>query len=239
MIEKLTNYLLTEQFRTRTLNPPSRPGVSSPFNSLLHQEMETLDPLETMAFNYLIKTIEFILAQKDQTDQPASFYGIPLGREDLFQSLPVYKNPDPQGPPDISASKSKGQEIDEIIQGAAEQYGVESTLIKAVIAVESNGNPRAVSAAGAQGLMQLMPKTAVELGVVNPFDPVQNVQAGTRYLGRLLDRYQGNRKLALAAYNWGIGNLEKNPTGLPKETRDYIVRVEKQYQSYQNSSSTA
>ncbi len=105
--------------------------------------------------------------------------------------------------------------------------------------MESNGNPKAVSPAGAQGLMQLMPRTAAELGVIDPFDPAQNIRAGTRYLSRLLDRYQGNQKLALAAYNWGMGNLEKNPSGLPKETRNYIVRVEKQYQSYLNSSSTA
>ncbi len=84
----------------------------------------------------------------------------------------------------------------------------------------------AVSPAGAQGLMQLMPKTAAEMGVTDPFDPRQNILGGCRYLSRLLDRYQGNLRLALAAYNWGMGNLEKNPGALPRETRNYISQVE-------------
>ena len=183
--------------------------------------------------------MESILSKTDQVDQWASFSRIPFLGEGSFQPQPVYKNPLSETGPGALANKPRGQEIDEIIQGAADQYGVEPSLIKAVISIESNGNPLAVSPAGAQGLMQLMPKTAVELGVTDPFDPAQNVRAGTRYLSRLLDRYQGNQKLALAAYNWGMGNLEKNPSALPKETRNYIARVENQYQAYLNSSSTA
>lgn len=113
-----------------------------------------------------------------------------------------------------------------IIEEAALTYGVDPTLIRAVIQAESNGNPRALSPAGAQGLMQLMPATAQELGVKDPFDPKENIMAGTRYLRRLLDRYHGNTRLALAAYNWGMGNLENRPHALPQETRDYIARVE-------------
>ncbi len=153
-----------------------------------------------------------------------------------MQPQRVLKNPLSGTGPGLSAGQPKGQEIDEIIQEAADQYGVDPSLIKAVITVESNGNPKAQSPAGAQGLMQLMPKTAAELGVTDPFDPAENIRAGTRYLSRLLDRYQGNQKLALAAYNWGMGNLEKNPSALPKETRTYIVRVEKEYQASLNSS---
>jgi len=77
--------------------------------------------------------------------------------------------------------------------------------------------------------MQLMPKTAAELGVTNPFDPAQNIMGGTSYLRTLLDRYRGDVRLALAAYNWGMGNLEKRPEAMPRETRDYIARVESQY----------
>ena len=74
-----------------------------------------------------------------------------------------------------------------------------------------------------------MPGTAAELGITNAFDPVQNIMGGTRYLSRLLDRYREDVKLALAAYNWGMGNLEKRPESMPLETKNYINKVENQY----------
>ncbi|MBI4767761.1 MAG: lytic transglycosylase domain-containing protein [Deltaproteobacteria bacterium] len=159
--------------------------------------MNTAALLETSVLNYLIKTMELILSRTDKPDQYAPFPRIPFWGEGSLQPLPVPNNPVTETSSEASANKPKGQEIDEIIQGAADQYGVEPSLIKAVVAVESNGNPRAVSPAGAQGLMQLMPKTATELGVIDPFDPAQNIMAGTRYLSYLLDRYKGNQKLAL------------------------------------------
>ncbi len=239
MIEKLTNYGLTGNLDQRVTVPSSFSDPASPFHDLLKNEMNLSSPLEKMALDFLIKTIESILSKTDQKGQWSSFSGIPSLGESFSQPHQVLKNPSSEPGPGLSTGQPKGQEIDEIIQGTAGQFGVDPSLIRAVISVESNGNSKAVSPAGAQGLMQLMPRTAAELGVTDPFDPAQNIRAGTRYLSRLLDRYQGNQKLALAAYNWGMGNLEKNPSGLPKETRNYIVRVEKQYQSYLNSSSTA
>lgn len=115
--------------------------------------------------------------------------------------------------------------IDRIIGHSSEKYGVDATLIRAVIRAESDFDPRATSPRGAMGLMQLMPETAKDLGVTNPYDPVQNVAAGTRYLKTLLDRYDGNTNAALAAYNWGMGNVERNPGRLPEETKTYIARV--------------
>ena len=128
-----------------------------------------------------------------------------------------------------SKPRTRGQDFDCPIAEAAAKYDLEPALIRAVIQVESNRNAGAVSPAGAQGLMQLMPKTAAELGVTNPFDPAQNIEGGSRYLRQLLNRYQGDRRLALAAYNWGMGNLEKRPEALPKETQQYILKVEKAY----------
>lgn len=112
----------------------------------------------------------------------------------------------------------------EIIQ-AAQKHGLSPNLIQAVIKAESNFNPQAVSSVGAQGLMQLMPETAKELGVIDPFDPVQNINAGSQYLKGLLQRYHGDIRLALAAYNWGMGNLERNPERLPEETKKYVAKV--------------
>ncbi|MEW5804264.1 MAG: lytic transglycosylase domain-containing protein [bacterium] len=123
------------------------------------------------------------------------------------------------------------QDFEGIIGESARKYNLDPALIKAVIAVESGGDPKAVSPAGAQGLMQLMPGTAAELGVNDPFDPAQNIMGGTRYLRQLLDRYGGKLRLALAAYNWGMGNLENRPNALPKETQNYILRIEKQYRA--------
>jgi len=109
----------------------------------------------------------------------------------------------------------------------AETHAINPALVRAVIQAESAWNTRAVSPKGALGLMQLMPETATELGVVDPFDPAQNIQAGVRYLKRLLDRYDGNAELALAAYNAGPGAVEKYGGKIPpyRETRDYVRKI--------------
>lgn len=124
------------------------------------------------------------------------------------------------------------QWLDPIISKASNRYGVDAGLIKAVIKAESGFNPNAVSHAGAQGLMQLMPGTARALGVNDSFDPEQNVMAGTRFLRDLLKRYNGNLDSTLAAYNWGPGNVDRKPDHLPRETREYLVRVKQLYSSY-------
>jgi len=113
------------------------------------------------------------------------------------------------------------------IQKAAARYGLNADLIRAVIRAESAGKQDAVSSKGAQGLMQLMPATARQYGVVDPFDPEQNIDGGSKYLSYLFTRYGGNTKLALAAYNAGEGTVDKYG-GIPPytETRNYIRKIE-------------
>lgn len=121
-------------------------------------------------------------------------------------------------------------DYESIIKGAAAAFGVDPALVRSVIAVESNFNPGSTSSKGAMGLMQLMPATAAELGVRNAYDPAENIRAGVRYLKMLLDRYDGDIETALAAYNWGMGNVEKRPARLPMETRNYIAQVNRHYE---------
>ncbi len=129
----------------------------------------------------------------------------------------------------------------EIIRAAAERYGVDADLIHCVIAVESNFNPKAVSRMNARGLMQLLPKTAVRMGVKNIFDPKENVDGGTRYLRDMLLRYHNEIPLALAAYNAGPENVTRYGNRVPpyRETMLYVQTIARGYAKIKAKALTA
>lgn len=153
----------------------------------------------------------------------------------------VLSNRRPQGAPARSYAVSETQSVrttryatvdrsrayDDLIREHAREQGVRADLVRAVMQVESAFNPTARSVKGALGLMQLMPATIKQFGVANPFNPEENIRAGVRYLRELLDRYQNNETLALAAYNAGPGAVDTHGQAVPpyRETRDYVAHV--------------
>jgi soluble lytic murein transglycosylase-like protein len=130
-----------------------------------------------------------------------------------------------------STSDSPSQTINDFIHAAATEHGVDPLLIKAIIKAESNFDPAAVSPKGAQGLMQLMPATAKDLQVTDPFDPQDNITGGAKYLRFLLNSYEWNLELSLAAYNAGPGKVKKSVPNID-ETKRYVAKVLESYQDY-------
>jgi soluble lytic murein transglycosylase-like protein len=132
---------------------------------------------------------------------------------------PAYRTTQP-----TSAAASR---YDDLVLEHASRHSLRPELVRAVIQVESGFNARATSPKGAMGLMQLMPATARDLGVRDPYDPAENIRGGTKYLRQLLDKYRGNEELALAAYNAGSGAVDKYGQRIPpyRETKDYVSKV--------------
>jgi len=136
----------------------------------------------------------------------------------------------------LAQSGRNPKEFEPIITQYSTDYGVDRSLVKAVIHAESSYNPQAVSHKGAIGLMQLMPGTAQDLKVVNSFDPQDNIRGGVRYLRFLLDTFRGDVALALAAYNAGLSKVARYG-GIPpyEETRNYVTRVLSLQKNYQTN----
>ncbi len=176
---------------------------------------DVLSPLSTSDTTPVKMILENIMENRQKSDTPPVTITLPQSLPDTHELTPP-------------SSSMQG-----LIAKASQRHGVDEALIKAVVKAESNFNPNAVSHAGAQGLMQLMPATAKGLGVTDSFDPEQNIMAGTRFLKDMLKRYQGNIDSALAAYNWGPGNVDRKGTGaLPQETREYLAKVKTLYSQY-------
>ena len=130
--------------------------------------------------------------------------------------------------PDRSLNSDVTRRYDQIITEAAERHGVSFSLLKAMIKIESDFNPRAISRAGAMGLMQIMPENIKRLKIKDPFDPRENIMGGTRYLKQMIDRFNGKLSLALAAYNAGPNTVERYQRIPPfTETEDYVEAVMK------------
>lgn len=150
------------------------------------------------------------------TDEPREGYHLYLGSERS------------------SSAYAAQTDYDAWIQEAARKYDVAVGLIKAMIKVESSFNHRAISPAGAKGLMQVMPHNFAELGIRDPFDPYQNIMGGVRYLRKMLNQYNGDLQLALAAYNAGPNAVDQYGRRIPPyaETVDYVRKVMKYYIVY-------
>jgi soluble lytic murein transglycosylase-like protein len=153
-------------------------------------------------------------------------------------AIQVRHSSSPVWPPSVlpNAAGANAGDYDQLIRSAAVRHQVEPSLIKAVIAAESSFRPDAVSPSGAKGLMQLMDSTSLDMGVTDPFDPEQNINGGARYLAGLLQKYQGETGVALAAYNAGPGTIDRlgirtdadlrgSYQRLPKETQSYVRKV--------------
>lgn len=160
----------------------------------------------------------------------------PAGGQFAFDAVFSNALNDQQGADGASELSGLSTSLSALIQDQGTTQGVDPNLLKAVIRNESNFNPRAVSSAGAQGLMQLMPGTARDLGVQNSFDPVQNVAGGAKYLKGLLQKYHQSVPMALAAYNAGPGAVDRHG-GIPPyaETSQYVKKVMQSYQRYQQA----
>jgi len=187
----------------------------------------------SQAFSVMMSSLLRALNEKDQQtqmaiDKNANFDGLHINdinlRPDIAIQTPVNNN------------KSDGARIEEAIKISSKKHGIDEGLIRAIIKVESDFNPKVVSSAGAMGLMQLMPENVRHYGVSDPFNIEENIDAGTRHIKDYLEMFDNDLEMALVAYNFGPGNMRKRSiTGsddfykLPTETKNYLVKIGKYY----------
>ncbi|PKN10772.1 MAG: lytic transglycosylase [Deltaproteobacteria bacterium HGW-Deltaproteobacteria-7] len=239
--------LLNQQGNGKTNSTPSADKSVSKFNNYLSELIGNKDniSLDSSAMTTLSKDQLILFTKALQIQMNARLYNTVFNNslesnalaskvmQDYGARISHHRSDTSKNNQQTPKNNLSGHDphINQIVDQAAQKFDVDADLIRSVIKTESNFNASATSPRGAMGLMQLMPETARELGVQNAYDPRENVMGGTRYLKMLLTRYDGQVDLALAAYNWGMGNVEKKPDKLPAETIGYIEKVNSYYKS--------
>lgn len=218
------------------INSSSHSSAINRMNELNHY-IDSIYPSNESQQSAKASAFEEILAESKQeslSNKPSGIFELDLP-PNLNSKKETYKIQPFGYLTNAQSVKSKGESgskaaILGYIKEASDKYGVEEKLIKALIKQESGFNPSAISKAGARGLMQLMPATAKSLGVKDSLDPQENIDGGVRYLKQMLDKYNGNKILALAAYNAGPGAVDKY-SGIPpyRETQNYVRNILSNY----------
>ncbi|SJP82408.1 lytic transglycosylase domain-containing protein [Clostridioides difficile] len=186
-------------------------------------------------FDMIMMTLLKALSQNNQ--QTSNGYNLSSNSEKLFNELDSVANNTVGKFIEVDTKdKSVKSRIENAVEQASKKYNVDANLIKAIIKVESDFNPNTVSSAGAKGLMQLMPENCRDLGVTNPFNIEQNIDAGTRHIKEYIDMFGGSIEMGLMAYNGGPGRMRSRGVEsisdlykMPKETQNYIPKVMKYY----------
>ncbi|HBF4254165.1 lytic transglycosylase domain-containing protein [Clostridioides difficile] len=186
-------------------------------------------------FDMIMMTLLKALSQNNQ--QTSNGYNLSSNSEKLFNELDSVANNIVGKFIEVDTKdKSVKSRIENAVEQASKKYNVDANLIKAIIKVESDFNPNTVSSAGAKGLMQLMPENCRDLGVTNPFNIEQNIDAGTRHIKEYIDMFGGSIEMGLMAYNGGPGRMRSRGVEsisdlykMPKETQNYIPKVMKYY----------
>jgi len=185
-------------------------------------------------FGHAVKYVYWSNTQRRWKEVPAPSQAGSRARSAAAEVMAVTQAGDtmtvPVGNETSSGPVVTAEKLNQAIEQAAQRHNVDPNLVRAVIKVESNFNPHALSRKGAMGLMQIMPSTAKSLKVNHPFDPTENIDAGVRHLRQLLDSFGGNVPLSLAAYNAGAGAVHSHK-GIPpyRETRNYVRQITELY----------
>lgn len=186
-------------------------------------------------FDMIMMTLLKAISQNNQ--QVSNGYNSSSSSENLFNELDNVVNNTVSRFIDVDTKdKSVKTRIENAVEQASKKYNIDANLIKAIIKVESDFNPNTVSSAGAKGLMQLMPENCRDLGVTDPFNIEQNIDAGTRHIKEYIDMFGGSIEMGLMAYNGGPGRMKSRGVEsisdlykMPKETQNYIPKVMKYY----------